>query len=348
MESGSRDLTRDVEQETGGRKDQVCEDSENPVSNAKGKWTEEQRLLIISECVDAQVSPGVLARRWGCSASTIRQWVRRAGKELPKKYKQVQLKNKVGFDVDKTITTSRVRKRVNEDEDDLILNRVRKFLKESRNDPEIIEPDMEKERGRWGIGPFQAPYSAFHMTVGYAHYCSPFVSFLKDYKFVVTCSDDKTVAVYSHSNIFPNLSVAQVNHASQDISVPGHLSYRLEGHTGVEDYCGGVLCVSLCDDTVVTGGVDSSVRVWLLGATEYTLLRVLLGHTDWVRDVTQDQDRVYSGDESGFLLVWDKELIKDSSEDHSEEEILVRANGGPCEGTYMCHPVILAVRPRGK
>ena len=32
----------------------------------------------------------------------------------------------------------------------------------------------------------------------------------------------------------------------------------------------------------------------------------------------------YSGDESGFLLVWDKELIKDRSEDHSEEEILVR------------------------
>ena len=24
--------------------------------------------------------------------------------------------------------------------------------------------DMEKERGRWGIGPFQAPYSAFHSS----------------------------------------------------------------------------------------------------------------------------------------------------------------------------------------
>ena len=135
-------------------------------------------------------------------------------------------------------------------------------------------------------------------------------------KFVVTCSWNNTVAVYSHSNIFPKLS--QVNQASQDISIPGHLSYRLEGQ-GHND---GVYCVSLCDDTVVTGSRDRSVRVWLLGPTEYTLLRVL-GHSGWVRDVTQDQDRVYSCDRNGEVLVWNKKMIKNSS-DHSEEEILVR------------------------
>ena len=136
-------------------------------------------------------------------------------------------------------------------------------------------------------------------------------------KFVVACSaEDETVAVYLHSNIFPNLSVAQVNQASQDnISIPGHLSYRLEGHTDL------VYCVSLCDDTVVTGSWDRSVRVWLLGATEYTLLRVL-GHSGRVLDVTQDQDRVYIGVRDD-VLVWDKKMIKDSS-DHSEEEILLR------------------------
>ena len=135
-------------------------------------------------------------------------------------------------------------------------------------------------------------------------------------KFVVTCSWNNTVAVYSHSNIFPKLS--QVNQASQDISIPGHLSYRLEGQ-GHND---GVYCVSLCDDTVVTGSRDRSVRVWLLGPTEYTLLRVL-GHSGWERDVTQDQDRVYSCDRNGEVLVWNKKMIKNSS-DHSEEEILVR------------------------
>lgn len=36
------------------------------------------------------MSPGDLGRKWGCSADTIRQWVKKAGKVLPKTYKKTE------------------------------------------------------------------------------------------------------------------------------------------------------------------------------------------------------------------------------------------------------------------
>ena len=101
-------------------------------------------------------------------------------------------------------------------------------------------------------------------------------------KFVVTCSEDKSVAVYLHSDIFPNFSS---NKQKENLSIPGHLSSRLVGHTEA------VTCVSLCEDTAVTGSRDRSVRVWLVGTRVGVLLRVLLGHLELVHYDTQDHDK---------------------------------------------------------
>ena len=49
--------------------------------------TFEQRQQIITECVEDLISPNDLARKWNCSADTVRTWVRKAGKTLPKQYK---------------------------------------------------------------------------------------------------------------------------------------------------------------------------------------------------------------------------------------------------------------------
>ena len=45
---------------------------------------------IVSECVELQMSPSYLGKKWGCSADTIRQWVKKAGKVLPKTYKKTK------------------------------------------------------------------------------------------------------------------------------------------------------------------------------------------------------------------------------------------------------------------
>ena len=50
--------------------------------------TPEQRALIVDECCEENVSPSELARKWGCNADTIRTWVRKAGRQLPKQYKK--------------------------------------------------------------------------------------------------------------------------------------------------------------------------------------------------------------------------------------------------------------------
>ncbi len=61
----------------------------NPANATNTKnLTPEERALIVSECCEQQISPGDLGRKWGCSADTIRQWVKKAGKVLPKTYKK--------------------------------------------------------------------------------------------------------------------------------------------------------------------------------------------------------------------------------------------------------------------
>ena len=50
--------------------------------------TSEQKSQIINECVEDMISPVDLAKKWGCNPDTIRAWVRKAGKVLPKTYKK--------------------------------------------------------------------------------------------------------------------------------------------------------------------------------------------------------------------------------------------------------------------
>jgi len=139
-------------------------------------------------------------------------------------------------------------------------------------------------------------------------------------KFVVTCSEDKSVAVYLHSDIFPNCSQAIITPTNKlkENHVSGLLLSRLVGHEA------SVTCVSIEEDIVVTGSRDKSVRVWLVGNTDYVLLKVLFGHSELVHYVAQDQDRFYSSDDNGELLVWDKKIVLDRRDGAKQNNILLR------------------------
>lgn len=50
--------------------------------------TTEQRNQIIAECVEDHISPVDLAKKYVVNADTIRAWIRKAGKTLPKNYKK--------------------------------------------------------------------------------------------------------------------------------------------------------------------------------------------------------------------------------------------------------------------
>ena len=50
--------------------------------------TSEQKQQIINECVEEHFSPADIAKKWGCNPDTIRTWIRKAGKTLPKTYKK--------------------------------------------------------------------------------------------------------------------------------------------------------------------------------------------------------------------------------------------------------------------
>jgi len=123
-------------------------------------------------------------------------------------------------------------------------------------------------------------------------------------QFLVTCSEDKSIAVYLHSDIFPKSNQDEKLSNKENLSIPGNLSSRLVGHSEA------VTCVSVIGDLVVSGSRDRTVRVWQLGISGYDVIRVLWGHTELLHYVSQDQDRIYSSDDKGELLVWDKNIVR--------------------------------------
>ena len=50
--------------------------------------TNDQRNEIIRECVEDQISPTELGKKHNISADTIRTWIRKSGKQLPKTYRR--------------------------------------------------------------------------------------------------------------------------------------------------------------------------------------------------------------------------------------------------------------------
>ena len=48
----------------------------------------DQRQEIVREVVEDHISPADLARKYGVSAHSIREWIKKAGQSLPKNYKR--------------------------------------------------------------------------------------------------------------------------------------------------------------------------------------------------------------------------------------------------------------------
>ena len=73
----------------------------------------------------------------------------------------------------------------------------------------------------------------------------------------------------------------------------------LSGHTDT------VMTVRFCDDVIVSGSRDGSIRVW--DARQMTLVRTLTGHTDSVRCIVfLDDKRIASGSYDRTIRVWDR------------------------------------------
>ena len=105
--------------------------------------TTEQMAQIISECVDDHVSPVNLAKKYNVRADTIRAWIRKAGKTLPKTYKKpichtevVMLEKEGGI----VRSRSPIRVSVEEDEEN---NRKRR--KDCNDNKEIVNENKESE-----------------------------------------------------------------------------------------------------------------------------------------------------------------------------------------------------------
>jgi transposase-like protein len=56
--------------------------------NQTKNMSAETRQEIIRQCVEEQISPVELARRYSLSADTIRGWVKKSGLTLPKTYRK--------------------------------------------------------------------------------------------------------------------------------------------------------------------------------------------------------------------------------------------------------------------
>ena len=105
--------------------------------------TTDQMAQIISECVDDHVSPVNLAKKYSVRADTIRAWIRKAGKTLPKTYKKPICHTEVvmlGKEGGIVRSRSPIRVSVEEDEEN---NRKRR--KDCNDNKEIVNENKESE-----------------------------------------------------------------------------------------------------------------------------------------------------------------------------------------------------------
>ena len=51
-------------------------------------FTQEQRGRIMKEVLEDHISPGDLSKKYNISAHCIRDWIKKAGHQLPKSYKR--------------------------------------------------------------------------------------------------------------------------------------------------------------------------------------------------------------------------------------------------------------------
>jgi len=132
--------------------------------------------------------------------------------------------------------------------------------------------------------------------------------------FVASCSEDKSILVYKHSDIYCNNDYSKKKCNS---GLPTGL--RLLGHRGA------VTCISLDRNIIISGSRDKSVIVWKVENESFSMLNILHGHTELLHYVAQDQDRIFSSDDNGELLVWDKEtVLKGINKQEKKSSYLVR------------------------
>ena len=122
-------------------------------------------------------------------------------------------------------------------------------------------------------------------------------------KFLVSCSEDCTVAVY-------NLPVDtnRFGEAYNSLAV----AYKAVGHEQA------VTCLKLQGELLVSGSRDKTVRLWRLSSDNYQALIVLKGHQELILCVNLDEERIYSSDKKGELIMWDVE------EAQGKKQVIVR------------------------
>jgi len=147
--------------------------------------------------------------------------------------------------------------------------------------------------------------------------------------FIVTCSEDKSIAAYIKTDVLPDVKWGK---SEGVVKIAGNLFSRLVGHKAA------VTCVSISSNLVVSGSRDKTLRVWKLelGSFCYTTLIVLYGHTELIHFVAQDQDRIYSSDENGEMLVWDRCKVLQQGDHQYDSSFLMRKFDHSERGAIDC------------
>jgi len=132
-------------------------------------------------------------------------------------------------------------------------------------------------------------------------------------KFLASCSEDTTIAVYNHPGDSNNFQ----------------MSYKVVGHQQA------VTCLKLQGELLVTGSRDKTVRLWRLQSLDYVALIVLEGHQELLHYVQMDPERIFSSDDDGELIIWDL-MAAQGCNGHQPKKIVVRQFNFEERGAVDC------------
>ena len=97
--------------------------------------------------------------------------------------------------------------------------------------------------------------------------------------------------------------------------------FRKDGSDGIlYGHSGRVTCLSVHDNKLFSGSVDSTIRVWTTKGHQYCLATII-GHTDRVRCITFNNNKLYSGSRDKTIRVWNTETYEEIAKIEYNESV---------------------------
>lgn len=197
----------------------------------EGRWTADLKHHIVLMCVEEKFSPMFLAKKWGCSANSIRVWVKNAGFELPGRYNrnyihELQLGNET-VTVDRTVAQKRSQEEMDSNEGNSMTEKSRKRSKQAQTP---FSEEKESMKGTVSItGELDQPKVNSEVQNGNVLFGYAPEEKNNDSVICLSDDDDKDILVIgSTTDANANLMEGEISNGGKELKISSHVENNFD------------------------------------------------------------------------------------------------------------------------